>query len=429
MADKWSNDAAFIPGGAFVGTEKLVGLDGTANKKWLASQLATYISASPALTGTPTAPTPSAANNSTRIATTAFVAGEISTAVTGLLDFKGNTDCSTNPNYPAASKGDAYIVTVAGKIGGASGASVDVGDVFFARADNAGGTQASVGTSWSILEHNLAGALLSANNLSDIANAATALGNLSGQPLNSNLTAIAALAPANDDIIQRKAGAWTNRTMAQLVTDLALGSIATQSASAVAITGGSLAGITSLALTPAANASPITLTGYSLTGSAANSLVSWTGTLNTSGSPDVIQLNITNTGSGASTNLCNFKVGGSSVFAVSPVGTITVTSSADIVWAGRLLLRGAGGGIAMISNSGASDFNRLQFGGISSSFPSLKRNTTTLQVRLADDSAFTALQGKLTTDTNAAALAPPTTTHVLTLYDATGTAYRVPCLI
>lgn len=42
------------------------------------------------------------------------------------------------------------------------------------------------------------------------------------QPLDSDLTAIAAIAPANDDIIQRKAGAWINRTPAQVKTDLAL---------------------------------------------------------------------------------------------------------------------------------------------------------------------------------------------------------------
>jgi hypothetical protein len=44
---------------------------------------------------------------------------------------------------------------------------------------------------------------------------------LSGkQPIDSDLTAIAALSPSNDDIIQRKAGAWTNRSMSQLRTDL-----------------------------------------------------------------------------------------------------------------------------------------------------------------------------------------------------------------
>lgn len=133
---------------------------------------------SPALTGTPTAPTPSASDNSTKLATTAYADAAVAAAVTGLLDLKGSTDCSTNPNYPAASKGDLYLVTVAGKIGGASGKSVDVGDSYIASADNAGGDEASVGTSWFVLEHNLAGALLSANNLSDLASASTARTNL-----------------------------------------------------------------------------------------------------------------------------------------------------------------------------------------------------------------------------------------------------------
>jgi hypothetical protein len=42
------------------------------------------------------------------------------------------------------------------------------------------------------------------------------------QPLDADLTAIAALAPTNDDVIQRKAGAWVNRSLAQLSTDLNL---------------------------------------------------------------------------------------------------------------------------------------------------------------------------------------------------------------
>lgn len=54
--------------------------------------------------------------------------------------------------------------------------------------------------------------------------AAGDLPDLSGvyQPLDSDLTAIAGLAPSNDDLVQRKAGAWTNRTPAQLKTDLVL---------------------------------------------------------------------------------------------------------------------------------------------------------------------------------------------------------------
>jgi len=55
---------------------------------------------------------------------------------------------------------------------------------------------------------------------SAVTNLTTDLGNK--QALDSDLTAIAGLSPSNDDVIQRKAGAWTNRTMAQVKTDLSL---------------------------------------------------------------------------------------------------------------------------------------------------------------------------------------------------------------
>lgn len=134
--------------------------------------------ASPALSGTPTTPTAAGGTNTTQIASTAFVTSAVASAVTGLLEFQGNIDCSANPNYPAGSKGDTYYVSVAGKIGGASGVTVAVGDAIVCKSDNAGGTEASVGTSWFVLEKNLAGALLSANNLSDLADASTARTNL-----------------------------------------------------------------------------------------------------------------------------------------------------------------------------------------------------------------------------------------------------------
>lgn len=43
------------------------------------------------------------------------------------------------------------------------------------------------------------------------------------QPKDSDLTSFAGLSPSNDDIVQRKAGAWTNRTPSQIKTDLSLG--------------------------------------------------------------------------------------------------------------------------------------------------------------------------------------------------------------
>ena len=40
--------------------------------------------------------------------------------------------------------------------------------------------------------------------------------------LGTDLSAIRALTPTNDDVLQRKSGAWTNRTIAQLKSDLAI---------------------------------------------------------------------------------------------------------------------------------------------------------------------------------------------------------------
>ena len=75
----------------------------------------------------------------------------------------------------------------------------------------------------------------------------------------------------------------------------------------------------------------------------------------------------------------------------------------------------------------------LAFRGITAAFPGLKRSTvalqtTYLQARLADDSAFTNIQGKLTTDTAYTATTVVATGYI-TLYDSTGTAYRVPCAV
>lgn len=54
------------------------------------------------------------------------------------------------------------------------------------------------------------------------ANAAQAAAIAASQPLDSDLTAIAGLTPTDNDLVQRKSGAWTNRTPAQVKADLAL---------------------------------------------------------------------------------------------------------------------------------------------------------------------------------------------------------------
>lgn len=105
-----------------------------------------------------------AANSDTRTPTQKAVKAYIDTVITGgaadVMIFKGVIDCSTNPNYPAANAGAVYKVSVAGKIGGASGPNVEAGDTLYCIADGtAAGTQAAVGSSWAIAQVNIDGAV------------------------------------------------------------------------------------------------------------------------------------------------------------------------------------------------------------------------------------------------------------------------------
>lgn len=89
--------------------------------------------------------------------TDAATKGYVDSVATGLLEYKGVIDCSSNPNYPAAEVGDVYIVSVAGKIGGASGVVVEPGDMIICYIDNAGGDQAAVGLDFNIIQANVSG--------------------------------------------------------------------------------------------------------------------------------------------------------------------------------------------------------------------------------------------------------------------------------
>ena len=82
-------------------------------------------------------------------------------------------------------------------------------------------------------------------------------------------------------------------------------------------------------------------------------------------------------------------------------------------------------GVALLSRSFAPGFERLVWQDATASGASIKRSATSLQVRLGDDSAFTNIQGKLTTDTAYTAGAP-TPAGYLVVYDSTGTAYKIP---
>jgi hypothetical protein len=98
-----------------------------------------------------------------------------------------------------------------------------------------------------------------------------------------------------------------------------------------------------------------------------------------------------------------------------------------IGWAGRGDLVAPADGVFTLRDAATTGFNRLQFGGTTSSFPALKRTTTNLQARLADDSGFAPIQGILKSHDNAVA-ETPSASHTITIQDASGTSYKVLCV-
>lgn len=113
-----------------------------------------------------------AANSDSRAATQKAVKAYVDGIVTGgaldVMLFKGVINCSTNPNYPAADAGNLYKVSVAGKIGGASGPNVEAGDTLYCITDStSAGTHAGVGAAWVIAQADLDGAVIGAASATD----------------------------------------------------------------------------------------------------------------------------------------------------------------------------------------------------------------------------------------------------------------------
>jgi hypothetical protein len=73
-------------------------------------------------------------------------------------------------------------------------------------------------------------------------------------------------------------------------------------------------------------------------------------------------------------------------------GHLFAGSSYNIGWASRSLLSAPSDGTVRATNAAGTAFTMFQFGGGTSSFVGLKPVSTTLQVRLADDSAAASLR-------------------------------------
>ena len=112
--------------------------------------------ASPALTGSPTAPTVNIATNDHTIATTAFVQSLVASSIVSGRSFRGAYDASSG-SYPSTDGsgsggaiigGDHWLISVAGTLGGEA---VQAGDLLYAIVDTPGQTDSN----WQVIDQNL----------------------------------------------------------------------------------------------------------------------------------------------------------------------------------------------------------------------------------------------------------------------------------
>lgn len=106
--------------------------------------------ASPAFTGTPTAPTAAAGTNTTQIATTAFVKTAVEAAQVGAATFQGTVNTGTDISGLATyKKGYYWVVATAGTY---VGQTCEVGDMIFAVKDKGSAYSAS---DFSVVQNNI----------------------------------------------------------------------------------------------------------------------------------------------------------------------------------------------------------------------------------------------------------------------------------
>jgi hypothetical protein len=136
----------------------------------------------------------------------------------------------------------------------------------------------------------------------------------------------------------------------------------------------------------------------------------------------------------AASNIAFHTASATNALSIAQSGAITYTSSVLSASGSSGALGSAGIERTYINQNGARIFGFdsglfLLGAAYSSANPAIKRNGTELQARLADDLAFTFIQGKLKTDTAYTGTVVAATTGYITIYDSTGTAYRVPCVV
>jgi len=201
--------------------------------------------ASPALTGTPTAPTAAADTNTTQIATTAFVQTAMAAAGAGTVTSVAVTSSdATVTGSPITGSGtiDIALNTVPVSKGGTGQTSFTNGQLLIGNTTGNTLTKATLtaGSGVSITNGNgsITIAATGTSGVSTFSGGSTGL--TPSSATSGDVTLGGTLAVAN--------GGTGSTTASGARTNLGLGTISTQNSSSVSITGGSISGITDLAI-------------------------------------------------------------------------------------------------------------------------------------------------------------------------------------
>jgi hypothetical protein len=209
----------------------------------------------------------SVAGNSTNINTVAGISANVTTVagisanVTTVAGISANvtTVAGNSANVTIAATNVADINNFADVYQGAKatdptlrndGSALQSGDLYFNTTDDV--MKVREAGAWLAAFASLSGALIAANNLSDLTNKTTARQNLDleigvdVQAYDAQLADVAGLSPADNNFIVGNGTNFVAESGFTARTSLGLGSIATQDSSSVTITGGSVSGITDL---------------------------------------------------------------------------------------------------------------------------------------------------------------------------------------
>ena len=177
--------------------------------------------------------------NISNVNTVAGISANVTTVATNVADINNFADV-----YQGAKATDPTLRN--------DGSALQSGDLYFNTTDDV--MKVREAGAWLAAYASLSGALIAANNLSDLTSTSSARTNLglaigtNVQAYDAQLADIAGLTPTDNSFIVGNGANFVAEDASTARTSLGLGTLATQAANNVSITGGSVAGITDLAV-------------------------------------------------------------------------------------------------------------------------------------------------------------------------------------